>query len=57
MELINRLEDSDKVWSDLHTMFIAPAVKFVDEGNNKNAYLTYLLMLQYIQEVTSFGGA
>ena len=57
VEIINELEDSDKVWSDLHTMFIAPAVEFVDEGNNKNAYLTYLLMLQYIQEVTSFGGA
>jgi len=57
VELINRLDDSDKVWSDLYTMFIATSVKFVDEGDNKRAYLTYLLMLQYIQEVTSFGGA
>ncbi len=57
VEMINRLEDSDKVWSDLYTMFIAPAVEFADQGDNKRAYLTYLLMLQYIQEVTSFGGA
>ena len=57
VELINKLEDSSKVWSDLYTRFIAPTAEFVDEGNNKNAYLTYLLMLQYIQELTSFGGA
>ena len=57
VEMINRLEDSDKAWSDLYTMFIAPAVEFADQGDNKRAYLTYLLMLQYIQEVTSFGGA
>lgn len=57
VEIINELTDSAVVWSDLYTMFIGPAVKFADQGYNKRAYLTYLLMLQYIQEVTSFGGA
>ena len=57
VEIINELADSAVVWSDLYTMFIGPAVKFADQGDNKRAYLTYLLMLQYIQEVTSFGGA
>ena len=57
VEIINELTDSAVVWADLYGMFIAPAVKFADQGDNKRAYLTYLLMLQYIQEVTSFGGA
>lgn len=57
VELINKLDNADEVWSNLYTMFIAPAVEFVEANQLKQAYLTYLVMFQYIQELTSFGGA
>ena len=50
--LINAQPDAEKVWKELYTDFILPAVRYAQDGLFKKAYLTYLFMLQYVQGVT-----
>lgn len=50
--LINAQPDSEKIWQELYTDFILPAVRYAQDGLFKKAYLTYLFMLQHVQGVT-----
>jgi len=50
--LINAQPDAEKIWQELYTDFILPAVRYSQDGLFKKAYLTYLFMLQYVQGVT-----
>lgn len=52
VKLIEAQPDSEKIWQELYTDFILPAVRYAQDGLFKKAYLTYLFMLQHVQGVT-----
>lgn len=52
VQLIEAQPDSEKIWQELYTDFILPAVRYAQDGLFKKAYLTYLFMLQHVQGVT-----
>ena len=56
VKLINARPDAEQIWEDLYTNFILPAVRYIHDGRNRQAYFAYLLMLQYVQGLTGMGG-
>lgn len=57
-EIIKRIESFDnatEIWAGLYETFISTCVNYVDEGQYKKAYLTYLHMIQYVQLTTGVG--
>ena len=55
VKAIEAREDSFELWTGLYETFIVPCVDFVDAGQYKKAYLTYLHMIQYVQLTTGVG--
>lgn len=57
-EIVKRIESFDnaaEIWAGLYETFISICVSYVDEGQYKKAYLTYLHMIQYVQLTTGVG--
>lgn len=57
-EIVKRIESFDnaaEIWAGLYETFISTCVRYVDEGQYKKAYLTYLHMIQYVQLTTGVG--
>ena len=57
-EIVKRIESFDnaaEIWAGLYETFISTCVSYVDEGQYKKAYLTYLHMIQYVQLTTGVG--
>lgn len=57
-EMVKRIESFDnatEIWAGLYETFISTCVSYVDEGQYKKAYLTYLHMIQYVQLTTGVG--
>ena len=57
-EIVKRIESFDnaaEIWAWLYETFISTCVNYVDEGQYKKAYLTYLHMIQYVQLTTGVG--
>ena len=52
---IEAREDAAELWAGLYETFITPCVDFIDMGQYKKAYLTYLHMIQYVQLTTGVG--